>query len=354
MGNNTSASAPPPAAPVKPPGPPAPAPASSVATPPPPLSVPSPSYSQDEMPKAQSQPQTPTAEPSTNPGTFEEFHKKCKDVFPQPFEGAKVIIGKPLSSHFQVSHNVTMSQLQPSGYRFGATYIGTKQLSPVEVFPIFQGDIDVSGNLNAYMVHAFTDNLRSKLIAQFQGNKTSTQLTTDYKGSSYTASATAAQVDPLNSSGILIGQYLQRVNSRLDLGAELVYQYGPQIPGEQVSILSLAGRLNGEKWQLSGNVSPMAGNMHICFYQSLYDRVQIGAELETSLQMKESTATIGYQVDNPNIGLTFRGQFDTNWILQATLEKKISEIPLPIVFSLSAMANQAKSDYKFGVGLQMG
>ena len=50
----------------------------------------------------------------------------------------------------------------------------------------------------------------------------------------------------------------------------------------------------------------------------------------------------------------FSGQFDTNWILQATLEKKISEIPLPIVFSLSAMANQAKSDYKFGVGLQMG
>ena len=55
------------------------------------------------------------------------------DVFPMPFEGAKVIIGKPLSSHFQVSHNVTMSQLQPSGYRFGATYIGNKQLSQTEV-----------------------------------------------------------------------------------------------------------------------------------------------------------------------------------------------------------------------------
>ena len=59
------------------------------------------------------------------------------DVFPQPFEGAKVVISKPLSSHFQVSHNVTMSQLQPSGYRFGATYIGSKQLSPIEV--IYRG-----------------------------------------------------------------------------------------------------------------------------------------------------------------------------------------------------------------------
>ena len=55
------------------------------------------------------------------------------DVFPQPFEGAKVVINKGLSSHFQVSHNITMSQLQPSGYRFGATYVGTKQFSPTEV-----------------------------------------------------------------------------------------------------------------------------------------------------------------------------------------------------------------------------
>lgn len=353
MGNKPSSPTPSPVATVSPPAPPS-EPTSAVAAPPPPLQAPGPTYSQEPQQKPQVQTQTPTPEPSTNPGTFEEFHKKCKDVFPQPFEGAKVVISKPLSSHFQVSHNVTMSQLQPSGYRFGATYIGSKQLSPIEVFPIFQGDMDVSGNLNAYMCHAFTDNLRSKLIAQFQGNKTSTQISTDYKGSSYTASATAAQVDLLGNSGILIGQYLQRVNSRLDVGSELVYQYGPQIPGEQVAILSLAARVNGEKWQLSGNVSPMAGNMHVCFYQSLYDKVQIGAELETSLQMKESTATIGYQVDNPNIGLTFRGQFDTNWILQATLEKKISEIPLPIVFSLSAMANQSKSDYKFGVGLQMG
>ena len=49
------------------------------------------------------------------------------------------------------------------------------------------------------------------------------------------------------SIGILIGQYLQRVSSRLDVGSELVYQYGPQIPGEQVAILSLAARVNGKQ-----------------------------------------------------------------------------------------------------------
>ena len=36
------------------------------------------------------------------------------------------------------------------------------------------------------------------------------------------------------------------MTKRLDLGAELVYQYGPHIPGEQVSVLSLAARINGK------------------------------------------------------------------------------------------------------------
>lgn len=55
------------------------------------------------------------------------------DVFPMPFEGAKLLINKGLSQHFQISHTMTMSTLQPSGYKFGATYVGTKQFGPAEV-----------------------------------------------------------------------------------------------------------------------------------------------------------------------------------------------------------------------------
>ena len=54
-----------------------------------------------------------------NPGTIEDLHKSCQSVFPMFFEGAKVLINKGLSSHFQVSHTITMSSMQPSGYRFG-------------------------------------------------------------------------------------------------------------------------------------------------------------------------------------------------------------------------------------------
>ena len=42
-----------------------------------------------------------------------------------------------------------------------------------------------------------------------------------------------------------MGQYLQRVTPNLALGGELLYQFGQQIPGGEISVLSLAGRLTG-------------------------------------------------------------------------------------------------------------
>ncbi|XP_046539804.1 mitochondrial import receptor subunit TOM40 homolog [Equus quagga] len=38
-----------------------------------------------------------------NPGTFEECHRKCKELFPIQMEGVKLTVNKGLSNHFQVS-----------------------------------------------------------------------------------------------------------------------------------------------------------------------------------------------------------------------------------------------------------
>ena len=58
------------------------------------------------------------------------------DVFPQCFEGAKLLLNKGISSHFQVSHSLALSSLSPGAYHFGATYVGDKQTGPHEV-PVF-------------------------------------------------------------------------------------------------------------------------------------------------------------------------------------------------------------------------
>lgn len=82
------------------------------------------------------------------------------------FEGAKVMLNKGLSNHFQVSHTLNLCSTQPSGYRFGATYVGTKQFSPSEAFPVLLGDIDPSGNLNANVIHQFSPRIRCKFASQ--------------------------------------------------------------------------------------------------------------------------------------------------------------------------------------------
>ena len=77
-----------------------------------------------------------------DPGTIEELHRRCQAIFPMNFEGSKLIVNKGLSSHFQVAHNMTIgSDPKSTGYKFGATYVGTKMLSPSEVTDQKQYDL---------------------------------------------------------------------------------------------------------------------------------------------------------------------------------------------------------------------
>ena len=74
--------------------------------------------------------------------------------------------------------------------------------------------------------------LRTKMMAQIQESKWKTvQLTTDYKGTDYTASLTLGNPDLLSGTGMGVAHYLQKVTKNLSLGAELAYQAAPQIPG---------------------------------------------------------------------------------------------------------------------------
>lgn len=59
------------------------------------------------------------------------------EVFPLQMEGVRLLVNKGLSNHFQVSHTLTLSTQGESGYRFGSTYVGSKQTGPAEVIIIF-------------------------------------------------------------------------------------------------------------------------------------------------------------------------------------------------------------------------
>ncbi|GCB75764.1 hypothetical protein scyTo_0019053 [Scyliorhinus torazame] len=124
------------------------------------------------------------------------------ELFPIQMEGVKLIVNKGLSNHFQVNHTVSLSALTESSYHFGATYVGTKQLSPTEAFPVLVGDMDNTGSLNAQLIHQLTNKVRSKMVLQTQQSKfINWQVDSEYRGDDFTATLTLGNPDILLGSG---------------------------------------------------------------------------------------------------------------------------------------------------------
>jgi len=296
---------------------------------------------------------TPTQEENKNPGSLEDMHKKCKDVFPMFMEGYKFLVNKGLSQHFQVSHTLTLSNSMPSGYRFGSTYVhASRVLSAQEAYPILLGDIDMSGNLQAHILDAPSQNTRCKMIAQIQQGKwAGCQLSGDYKGADFTSSLTLANPDLINGTGVGVLQYIQRVTKQVDLGSELVYQASPQLPGGHIAALSFSGRYSGPDYSLASTISN-SGALHASFWQKCSDDLQVGTEIETNIKMQETIGSVGYHVDVPRAGLSFRGAVDSNWNVKGVLEKKLE--PLPLTLSLSGLLNHPKGSFQMGAALIMG
>lgn len=289
-----------------------------------------------------------------NPGTVEELHRLAQGVAPMAFEGAKLLVNKGLSNHFQVSHTLSMSNSMPSGYKFGTTYVGTKFLggNPGDPATVLMGDIDPSGNMTANIVHSPLDRLRCKMMAQIQQGKwQAVQLTGDYKADLYTASLTLGNPDLIHGTGVAVFHYLRAVTKNVSLGAEFAYQASPQLPGGHIGVLGVMGRYQTDDMALTGQISN-SGSLHATFYQKCSENLQIGVEMETNLKMQESSASLAYEFDVGKGGFVLRGSVDTNYTVKSVMEKKL--LPLPFTLALCSLINHKKSSFQFGCGLIIG
>uniref|UniRef100_A0A8C7Y4G1 Translocase of outer mitochondrial membrane 40 homolog (yeast) n=1 Tax=Oryzias sinensis TaxID=183150 RepID=A0A8C7Y4G1_9TELE len=204
-----------------------------------------------------------------NPGTYEECHRKCKEVFPLQMEGVRLVVNKGLSNHFQVSHTVTLSTLGDSGYRFGSTYVGNKQTGPAELFPVLVGDMDNTGSLNAQIIHQLTKAVRTKIAIQTQQQKfVNWQCDMEYRGKDFTSAVTLGNPDVLVGSGIVVAHYLQSVTPALALGGELVYH---RRPGEEGTVTSLLGRYTGDNFVATLTVG--GAGAHATYYHKANEQV---------------------------------------------------------------------------------
>ncbi|TRY84534.1 hypothetical protein DNTS_001293 [Danionella cerebrum] len=294
------------------------------------------------------QPGTDADSSLPNPGTFEECHRKCKEVFPMQMEGVRLVVNKGLSNHFQVSHTITLSTAGDSGYRFGSTYVGSKQTGPAESFPVMVGDMDNTGSLNAQVIHQLTNRIRSKVALQTQQQKfVNWQCDAEYRGDDFTAAVTLGNPDVLVGSGIMVAHYLQSLSPSLVLGGELVYH---RRPGEEGTVTSLVGRYTGSNCVATLTVG--GAGAHASYYHKANDQLQVGVEFEASARMQETSVSFGYQLDVPKANLLFKGSVDSNWVVGATLEKKL--IPLPLSLALGAFLNHQKNKFQCGFGVTIG
>ncbi|CEF67966.1 Porin domain and Eukaryotic porin/Tom40 family-containing protein [Strongyloides ratti] len=288
---------------------------------------------------------------STNPGSFDELHRKCRDIFPLCFEGAKVMLQKGISSHFQVSHTLNLSP-NNTGYKLGATYVGYKQLKQGEAFPVFLGDTDVNGNTAATVIHQFGDSLRCKLQAQAEKNTLSaTQGSLEYRGRLWTSAITAANVDIINNSGIVIFNYLRKLTKHIDAGAEFVHQYGIPTPGGMMSVVSYALRYTANDFVTAATFG--SSGLHLSYFHKQAENLAFGVEFEHNSRMEETVTTVGYQTEIPEIGVTMKASLDTNWSVGGVFEKRLSN-KLPFTLAVSGLWNHAKCQGKFGVGFIVG
>ncbi|XP_062933841.1 mitochondrial import receptor subunit TOM40 homolog [Cynocephalus volans] len=273
-----------------------------------------------------------------NPGTSEERHRQCKELLPIQMEGITLTVDKGLRNHFQVNHTVALSTIGESNY-FGVTYMGTKQLIPTEAFPVLVGDMDNSGSLSAQVLHQLDPGLWSKMAIQTQQSKlVNWQVDGEYLGSEFTAAVTLGNPD------VLVAHYLLSITPRLALGGKLVYHRQPK---EEGTILSLAEKYPLNNWLAT--VTLGQADMHTTYYHKASDQLQGGVELEASTRMQDTSVSFGYQLDLPKANLLFKGSVDSNWIMGATLEKKLP--PLPLTLALGAFLNHCKNNFQCGFGL---
>ncbi|XP_036890913.1 mitochondrial import receptor subunit TOM40B isoform X2 [Sturnira hondurensis] len=286
-------------------------------------------------------------EPLPNPGSFDELHRLCKDVFPGQMEGVKLVVNKVLSSHFQVAHTVHLSALGLPGYHLHTAYAGDWQLSPTEVFPTVVGDLDSSGSLNAQVLLLLAERLRAKAVFQTQQSKFLTwQFDGEYRGDDYTATLTLGNPDLIGESVIVVAHFLQSLTRRLVLGGELVYH---RRPGEEGAILTLAGKYSAVHWVATLNVG--SGGAHASYYHRANEQVrwwaprppsmahpgpplalptpcpscprftpsshalppggpqvQVGVEFEANTRLQDTTFSFGYHLSLPQANMVFRGE----------------------------------------------
>lgn len=286
-----------------------------------------------------------------NPGSFQDIHKKVKDLYPHNFEGGKLLINRILSNHFRVAHSIVLSPITPSGYSFGAFYQGTTMIGKKERYPSLGCTIMPNGNQSIQFMHTLGCRYRVKFDAQIADRKykaCATEL--EYRSDNCTMSVSLKNPDFLKVNGTLALYFLQAVSSGLALGVEVACLRDEKIQGQR-TIISGAARYSTGPLTISTTLGE--AGLHVCCHRRASEQLQLGAELEVNLRTHESRGTLVYQINVPKSDFIFRGLLDSEHTVSGVFEKNLSSIFTSSLL-LSGALNHKKGQFRVGIGLNVG
>ncbi|XP_043270412.1 mitochondrial import receptor subunit TOM40 homolog 1-like [Venturia canescens] len=286
-----------------------------------------------------------------NPGSFQDIHKKVKDLYPHNFEGGKLSINRLLSNHFRIAHSIVLSPITPSGYKFGAFYEGTTMIGKKERYPSLGCTIMPNGNQTIQFMHTLGCRYRVKFNAQIADKKyraCASEL--EYRSDNCTMSVSLKNPDFMKVNGTLALYFLQAVSSGLALGVEIACLRDDEIEGQR-TIISGAARYSTGPFTVSTTLGK--AGLHVCCHRRASEQLQLGAELEVNLRSHESQGTLVYQIHVPKADFTFKGMLDSECTVSGVFEKNLSSI-FKSSLLLSGALNHSKGQFRVGIGLNVG
>ncbi|KAK1329259.1 hypothetical protein QTO34_011439 [Cnephaeus nilssonii] len=281
---------------------------------------------------AGSRPQGPRL--PSQPGSFAECVPKCQELFPIQMEGVKLTGNKGLSNHFPVNHTVALSTIGESNYHFGVTYVGTKQLSPTEAFPVLVGDMDNSGSLNAQVIHSPAGSRSGPRWPPRPSSQKFVhwQVDEEYRGSDFTAAERRPPRSPLTSKA-----------SRIPPGGCFCHRR----PGEEGTVKSPAG-----KYMLNWLATVTLGQagMHHILPHTTTKPVTAADQHKDARHESLLQVPAGFAQGQP----LFKGSVDSNRIMGATRRRSSCPCPCAPDAGPRAFLNHLKDQFQCGFGLTIG
>ncbi|GAA94426.1 uncharacterized protein L969DRAFT_609063 [Mixia osmundae IAM 14324] len=262
-----------------------------------------------------------------------------------------------LSPPFQITHSFTLggptasSAMDPAAGK-GGSYQFSSFYAPQDL--LLQGNIDQEGAVSGRANYSISPSDILKLQLQLSPNKAhnTVQLEHDRQSGDYALNFKAYNASLADATGIYTASYLQSISQSVALGAEVVWQR-PQGADIEEAGINYYARLAGKNRSWLGSAFLINGSiLNATYYQKINDKVDLGAELTIVPHpipaQRQSSAALGVRYEFR--AASVRAQLDSKGKVSMYLDQRITPA---FGFLVSGEIDHVKNSSKWGIGVMV-